>query len=136
MAVEVKDDGRGQSSKMAVEVKDGSRCQSSKMAVEKKSTEEDGFLHRFIDLMFLHKNDEDKFEYLNISQEIIGLKLKLAMIFVICICFHSLRVRNGKSSGNLPSRNSTATIGVFWGHGLYGSPDLLFTDEEEQMKNR
>ncbi|ESP00329.1 hypothetical protein LOTGIDRAFT_238610 [Lottia gigantea] len=44
-----------------------------------------------------------------------------------------LMVRKGKSCGNLPSRNSTATIGVFWGHGLYDSSDLLFTDEEEQM---
>ncbi|ESO92282.1 hypothetical protein LOTGIDRAFT_175716 [Lottia gigantea] len=43
-------------------------------------------------------------------------------------------VRKGKSCGNLPARNSTAAIGVFWCHGLYDSPDLLFTDEEEQMK--
>ncbi|ESO90214.1 hypothetical protein LOTGIDRAFT_175836 [Lottia gigantea] len=43
-------------------------------------------------------------------------------------------VRKGKSSGNLPTRNSTATIGVFWGHGLYDISDLLFTDEEAQMK--
>ncbi|ESO99095.1 hypothetical protein LOTGIDRAFT_173933 [Lottia gigantea] len=32
-------------------------------------------------------------------------------------------VRKGKSSGNLPTRNSTATIGVIWVHGLYESTE-------------
>ncbi|ESO95530.1 hypothetical protein LOTGIDRAFT_160695 [Lottia gigantea] len=41
-------------------------------------------------------------------------------------------VRKGKSSGNLPPRHSTATIGVFWGHELNDTTELLFTDEEDR----
>ncbi|ESO92281.1 hypothetical protein LOTGIDRAFT_175715 [Lottia gigantea] len=33
------------------------------------------------------------------------------------------RIRKGKSSDNLPTHYSTATIGVFWGHGLYDPTD-------------
>ncbi|ESO82119.1 hypothetical protein LOTGIDRAFT_170264 [Lottia gigantea] len=35
----------------------------------------------------------------------------------------SYKVRKGESSGNLPTHYSTATIGVFWGHGLYDPTD-------------
>ncbi|ESO95216.1 hypothetical protein LOTGIDRAFT_175220 [Lottia gigantea] len=33
------------------------------------------------------------------------------------------KVRKGESSVNLPTHYSTATIGVFWGHGLYDPTD-------------
>ncbi|ESO94918.1 hypothetical protein LOTGIDRAFT_239471 [Lottia gigantea] len=36
---------------------------------------------------------------------------------------HAQKVRKGKSSGNLPTHYSTATIGVFRGHGLYDPTD-------------
>ncbi|ESO92091.1 hypothetical protein LOTGIDRAFT_175743 [Lottia gigantea] len=36
---------------------------------------------------------------------------------------NSVHVRKGESSGNLPTHYSTATIGVFWGHGLYDPTD-------------
>ncbi|ESP04749.1 hypothetical protein LOTGIDRAFT_155970 [Lottia gigantea] len=38
------------------------------------------------------------------------------------------KVRKGKSCGNLPSRHSTATIGVFWCHGLVPrTKELVFS---------
>ncbi|ESO83251.1 hypothetical protein LOTGIDRAFT_169468 [Lottia gigantea] len=53
------------------------------------------------------------------------IQIELHYIGIKCLwCgMEAPRVRKGKSSGNLPTHYSTATIGVFWGHGLYDSTD-------------
>ncbi|ESO91718.1 hypothetical protein LOTGIDRAFT_175767 [Lottia gigantea] len=53
------------------------------------------------------------------------IQIELQYIGIKCSwCgMEALKVRKGKSFGNLPTRDSTATIGVFWGHGLYDSTD-------------
>ncbi|ESP04748.1 hypothetical protein LOTGIDRAFT_155969 [Lottia gigantea] len=53
------------------------------------------------------------------------IQIELHYIRIKCLwCgMEAPRIRKGESSDNLPTHYSTATIGVFWGHGLYDPTD-------------